>query len=217
MAAARGGVGVRLETLEPRWELIIVAAAGPSLTEDVAKICRGHPTIAIKQAALRMPWASAVYACNAWQWQTWGGFSGFEGERWSLYHPTLDRKDWVVKEYGLRLVRGEANWVTPFSTDPSIVHYGKCSGFAAIGFAIHWLWKPGRIVLVGYDFREVNGRKYWNGPHPRGNAGGQFQSYMPCFEEAAKHLPEGVDIVNATPDSVLRCFPPMDLAEAVRC
>src|SRR5690606_2307666 len=131
------------------------------LTREVAEVCRDYPTIAIKQAALRIPWATVMYACNAWQWELWNGFPEFEGERWSCHHRN-DRKDWVVDRFGLRLVRGEGIGATRFSTDPAVVHGGKCSGFAARGFAIHWLRKPGRIVMVGFDFQEVKGQQYWN-------------------------------------------------------
>src|SRR5690606_38970711 len=107
MAAARGGVDARLEVLTPRWDgPIIVAAPGPSLTREVAEVCRDYPTIAIKQAALRIPWATVMYACNAWQWEMWNGFPQFEGERWSCHHRN-DRKDWIADRFGLRLVRGE--------------------------------------------------------------------------------------------------------------
>lgn len=208
------GKGLKLETLAPRWPLIIVAAPGPSLTEQVAELCRGYPTIAIKQAALRIPHAAAMYACNAWMWDLWAGFPKFEGERWSLHH-RLDRKDWLVDQYRLRLVRGEGMNLGRFSEDPSIVHYGMCSGFVALGFAIHWLIKPSRIVMVGFDFRTVAGRQYWNGPHPKGRQGGQFQAYARCFEEAAKQLPKGVEILNCTPKSALKAFPHMDLEQAL--
>jgi hypothetical protein len=216
MATACRSVEDQLETLAPRWDLIIVAAAGPSLTREVAEACSKYPTIAIKQAALLMPWASVVYVCNAWQWQVWRGFPGFKGERWSLYHPTLDDKSWIAKQYDLRLVRGDGVRAGRFSTDPSVVNYGMCSGFVGVGLAIHWLRKPGRIVLVGFDFREVNGRLYWNGQHPNGRGGGQFHTYMPQFEEAAKCLPQGVEIINATPGSALECFPFVDLEDACR-
>ena len=209
------GKGLRLETLQPRWPLIIVAAPGPSLTEEVAETCRGIPIIAIKQAALRIPWATAMYACNAWMWDLWGGFPKFEGERWSLHH-RLDRKDWLVDQYRLRLVRGGGMNLGRFSDDPSVVNYGMCSGFATVGIAIHWLKRPGRILLVGFDFRMVGTRQYWNGPHPKGRQGGQFQAYARCFEEAAKQMPQGVEIINATPKSALACFPMMPLEQALK-
>lgn len=214
MASARGGV--KLETLEPRWPLIIVAAPGPSLTEEVAEVCRPYPCIAIKQAALpgRMPWANVCYCCNSWQWQQWGGLPQFQGERWSLHH-RLDRKNWVADEYGLRLVRGEGIRAERFSTDPSVINYGLCSGFVGLGFAIHWLRRPGKILMVGFDFRSIKGRDYWNGLHPQGRSR-QFHSYMRSFEAASEHLPPGVQIFNCTPGSALKCFPFADLQEAFK-
>jgi hypothetical protein len=208
---------INLETLEPRWAgPIIVAAPGPSLTREVAEQCRGYPVICIKWAALRMPWASVVYACHQWQWDDYQGYPGFQGERWSCHHRSIDNKIAAAQRWRLRLVAGDGVRATRFSEDPSVVHYGLCSGFAALGFAIHWLRRPGRIAMVGFDFQGEGKRKYFNGEHPRGpQVGGKFDHYRPMFEAAAKHLPEGVEIVNATPESALKCFPQMSLESAL--
>ena len=208
-----------LESLRPRWDgPIIVAAPGPSLTEEVAEQCRGHHVICIKWAALRIPWADVLYACNQWHWDEANGFPSFQGERWSCHHDRIDNKRAAAEWWGIRLVRGDRIVPPRFSTNPSVIYYGNCSGFQGLGFAVHWLRRPGRIVMVGYDFRGEGKEKYFLGEHPKGpSCGGKFVTYRPSFESAAKQLPEGIEIVNATPGSALKCFPMMNLADALRC
>jgi hypothetical protein len=203
--------------LTPRWDgPIIVAAPGPSLTEQVAEACRGYPVICIKQASLRMPWASVVYAADKWQWDLWAGFPKFKGERWSCHNDHIDNKAAAAQIYKLRLVRGDGKGAKEFSTNPKVVNYGNCSGFASLGFAIHWLKKPGDIIMVGFDFRGEGSGRYFNGYHlTNPQARGQFESYRPHFESAATKLPEGVRIINATAKSQLKCFPMMPLEQAL--
>ena len=89
---------------------------------------------------------------------------------------------------------------------------GTALGFKRSGLPSTGCEKPGRIVLVGFDFRGG----YFFGSHPRGaQLANQIPQYMPFFEKAAKSLPEGVEIVNATPNSALECFPMMGLSQAL--
>lgn len=210
---ATAGGGIECETLLPRWDgPIIVAATGESLTKEVAEQCRGYRTIVVKQAALRMPWADALYNCESYIWDRYDGFKTFQGERWSAHNKSIDYKLHVAERHGLRLVCGERVVEGGFASDPSVIYYANNAGFQAIGMAIHWLRKPGRIVLVGFD---MSGR-YFYGHHPKGpQAGQQFSTFIPHFEKAARMLPEGVEIVNATPGSGLKCFPMMSLEQAL--
>ena len=200
------------ETLEPRWDgPVIVAATGLSLTKEVAEQCRGYHTVAIKQAVLLMPWADVLFACDQHHWDHYNGYPKFQGEKWSSHHPKYDYKLAAKDQYKLRLVRGEMGNV--YSSDPSIIHFGRNTGFAAINAAIHWLRKPGRIVLIGLDF----GGGYFYGQHPRGLHHDQFkwQQDMVPYEEAARSLPAGVEIVNCSPISRLRAYPMMTLEKAL--
>lgn len=206
------------EKLEPRWDgPVIIAATGESLTKHVAGICMesGRPIIAIKQACLRLPTADVLYACDEHHWEKYQGYPDFRGERWSTHgSPSHDNKMGIAAKYGLRLVRGThgppGTTCKTFSTDPRVIHYGNSAGFQALGFAVHWLRKPGRIVLVGLDMRGG----YFFGDHPRGKQMARFNDYLPFFNEVAKQLPEGVEIVLGTP-SALTCFPEMSLSEAL--
>lgn len=203
-----------LEVLQPRWDgPIIVAATGKSLTKEVAEACMasGRPIIAIKQAVLRLPTADVLYACDAHHWDAYQGYPQFKGERWSTHGKEhYDNKLAIAKKYRVRLVHGRHG--KSFSSDPAVIHYGNNTGLQAIGLAIHWMRKPGRIVLVGLDLRGG----YFFGRHPRwGTNDPPLGSYARYYEEAAKALPEGIEIINASPISSLRCFKMVGLNEAL--
>jgi hypothetical protein len=202
------------EVLEPRWEgLCVVAATGTSLTKSVAATCResGYPIIAVKQAWRRFPDAPVLYSLDSYWWHHYKGVPEFEGEKWAAHDRTYSPKLDVAKLYGLRLVRGDMQ--RGFSTDPSLIHYGRNTGFQAMNMAIHWLRGPKkRIVLVGFDMQGG----YFFGDHPKGpNQGRHWPTFTLEFEYAAKNLPKGVEIVNTTLDSKLPIFPKMELEKAL--
>lgn len=200
------------ETLEPRWDSpCIVAATGQSLSKKVAEACRGYPTIVVKQAWMRLPWADVLYACDAYWWQLYQGAKKFEGERWSSHDPSMNPKLDAAKTWKLRLVRGDQR--EGFSTDPRVIYYGQNAGYQAIGMALHWLKGPRKtVVLIGFDMHGG----YFFGDHPKGKQhGGRFHSFLPHYEKAAKILPEGVEIINCSQGSLLKCFGPIRQLEDV--
>jgi hypothetical protein len=197
---------------------VVVAATGPSLTRDIASACEGIPVIAVNDAYRLFPSAELLYACDAAWWRQHGGCPEFMGEKWSS-HGGADHNDkrTAAREYGLRLVQGRAE--PGFSFDPSLIHYGDNSGFQAVNVAGHKIGWRGRIALVGFDMRQVGGRRHFFGDHPRGltNTTKGYGLWPAKFAAAAKTLPETIEIINCTPGSAITCFPMMELADAVRC
>jgi hypothetical protein len=202
------------ETLIPRWDgICIVAATGMSLTKEVAAVCieSGHPIIAVKQAWRRFTEAEVLYNLDDYWWRMYKGVPEFKGEKWTAHDPSLSPKLEAVKTYNLRVVRGALE--SGFSTDPSLIHYGRSSGYQAINLALHWLRGPSkRVVLVGFDMQGG----YFYGVHPKGaNHGNHWHHFIMLFEEAAKRLPDGVEIINATQGSLMKCFPIRPLEQAL--
>jgi len=68
-----------------------------------------------------------------------------------------------------------------------------------------------RIVLLGYDCQKTNGKAHWHGNHPRGlgNAS-KIENWGAKFEELAKDY-KHIEIINASRETALTCFPKMDL------
>lgn len=178
----------------------------------MAERCRRENVIAVNDAYRLFPEAIALYACDAKWWRVHDGCPGFQGEKWSSHDDKNNSKYEIAADYGVRLVRGFPG--EGLSFDPSVIHYGSNSGFQALNLAI--LWGASKIILVGYDMRCANGKRHFFGDHsgPLSNAS-RYETFLPAFETAAKQMPEDVRIINATPGSALKCFPMMDLDDAL--
>lgn len=205
---------MRLVSADRRWSgRCIVAASGPSLTEEVAALCRGERVIAVNDAYRLLPWADVTYACDkAW----WGihRLNVLAGEKWTSHglSPKNDKRD-VADQWGLRVIAGEDR--PGFSVDPARIHYASNSGFQAVNLAI--LFGADPIVLVGFDMRHVDGKSHFFGNHKaplRDHA--QFGVWRSKFAKAAEKLGGSPKIINCTPQSALTCFPSMPLAEALQ-
>ena len=197
---------------------VIVAASGPSLTKDVAWACRTarwfgpYRIVAVSDAYRLLPLADILYSCDSFWWDKHDGVKEFKGEKWSSQGDDKshndDKRDCADK-HGLRLVRGRAG--AGFSTDQSYINYGSNSGFQAVNLAL--LKGATKIVLVGFDMRVVNNKTHFFGSHPPGlRDNTQFQGFIKAFEQTKPTVP----IINATPGSALKCFPMMELSEALK-
>jgi len=197
----------------PRWHdgrTVIVAAPGPSLTQEVAERCRNHTVLAIKEAYQQIPWAEVLYGCDEKFWKRTNGCPDFQGERWSSHDNNSNHKLAAARDYGVKLCNGRGG--LRFSLDPITIHYSKDSGFQAINLAL--LFGATRLVLVGFDMRLVGGKRYFFGNDPR-RLLTKYNEVAEKFAMAARHLPPHIKIINSTPDSALKCFPRMDLNDAL--
>jgi hypothetical protein len=207
---------VELQRIEKRWSgHCIVAAPGPSLTPEVAEACRGERVIAVSDAYRLLPWADVLYSCGADWWIERDGCPDFAGEKWSSHglDPEND-KTIAADRYGLSVVAGEQR--PGFSADPAVIHYGSNSGFQAVNLA--YLWGAEEVVLIGFDMHAVDGRGHFFGNHapPLRTGDAPFPLFIAAFEEAARMMPPGLRILNATLGSALTCFEMVDLGEALR-
>lgn len=197
-----------------RWngETVFVAATGPSLTPTAADLLLGKRVIAVNDAYKQIPSADVLYACDSKWWEVHNGCPFFSGERWSTHEKGgSNDKTAVAKKFGVNIVPGRSG--SKFRTD-SVIAYGGNSGFQAVGLAI--LFGAARIVLVGFDMREVAGKRHFFGDHPKPlRNGSAFHSWVQKFTEASRSVPQGVKIVNATTGSAIKCFPFVNLAEEV--
>lgn len=209
----RTSAGARLRRISPRFDACIVAASGPSLSEEVAAACRGFPVIAVSDAYKRFPWANILYSCDERWWTHHKGCSDFRGEKWSSHTPNSrnrhNDKIAAAERFGLNLVAGEDR--DGFSLDPDLIHYGSNSGFQAVNLAL-LMTRRHRVALVGFDMHGTH--FFGTHPSPLRNTG-NFSSFIKRFERAAKMLPDGVEIINATPGSALTCFERLPLADAL--
>lgn len=211
-----------LQKTSRRWSdgFCIVAGSGPSLTPQIAEFCRAHHVVAVNDAYRLLPLAEVLYACDGEWWRVHDGCREFAGERWSSHgNAAHNDKRSTADRFGLNLIRGAD--LPGFSLDPALLHYGEMGGYQAVNLAGHFLGWIGRIALVGFDLQPVEGRRHFFGDHPaplRSTVSGPSGAYAKCiraFELAATLLPPGIQIVNCTQGSALRCFPMMDVADAL--
>lgn len=199
---------------------VIVAASGPSLSDEVAWECRkarwfrDWRIVAVNDAWRKLQRADVLYACDAGWWKIHNGAPEFAGERWTTAEgnssSASNYKGDLPAEWRLNLVRGKH--ACTFSRDPFVIHYGRNSGFQAINLAI--LRGATRVVLVGFDMRRVDGKAHFFGEHPDGLCRNtKYENFVSAFDQAAKECK--VPIYNATPGSALKCWPKVDLVEVL--
>jgi len=163
--------------------------------------------MAVGDAYRLFPAAHWLYHCDAAWWDVHHGCPDFTGEKWSSTGDGND-KTAAAKRHGLKLIAGRHR--EGFCLAPGIIHYGSNSGFQAINLALQFGCR--RLVLVGFDMT----RGHFFGEHPqpliRNN---DYRRFVPHFKRAAEMLPQGTEIINATPGSALTCFPYRPLSEMV--
>lgn len=95
------------------------------------------------------------------------------------------------------------------------IHHGLNSGYQTINLAYHF--GVSRIVLLGYDMQHTGGKRHWFGDHPKSltNADG-IHNWVAGFSRLAKDLhQDGIDVINASPETALKCFKRQPLEEIV--
>ena len=196
----------------------MVAASGPSLTQEVADLCCGVRLIVVNDAYRLMPWADVLYAADSQWWKVHEGCPGFVGERWMTYVGKLgESRKVLAAQHKINIILGVRE--SRFSTDPSRICLGKPgsgnSGFQAVNLA--GLFGVKRIVLCGFDMRAVDGRQHFFGSHPKSlNPNQNFLAWVASFREAIQTKRQDLEIINATPGSALSFLPFMDLQEALQ-
>lgn len=189
--------------------VIAILASGPSLARwqiDHA-VARADRVIAINTTALSVPEPAICYAAD--------------GAWWKVYHDAIARlghEGWTTDEaaardYGLRYIPSRVG--RGLCREPFVLHQGMHSGFQAIQLAVHLGAR--RILLAGYDMQWSGGAPHHHGHHPSplrqpdGIAG--WLKFYPAL--AADLAAEGIEVVNATIETALTCFPRADLRDAL--
>lgn len=199
--------------VEPEWkgETAAILASGPSLTREQCEAVRGKcRVIAVNNQGIdtdcdgvrvpaMAPWADILYAADA-KW-------------WRHYH------DRALKFAGRKVtVRATLPWPEVYSLTQSIDRpsYDARPGYIVSGGnsgyqALHLVVQLGatRVLLLGFDMKEGrNGRRHWFGNHPgKLNSRSSYTTWRSAFEKFSRVLDHmGIQVINCTPDSALKCF-----------
>lgn len=208
------------------WHTVAVVASGPSLdAAQAATIAAARDdgrcrVIVINETWRMVPTADALYAADAAWWSLRIGDvrRDFKGELWTQQEglirlPGSKREPWsdVAGRLGINVIRSVAG--AGICPEPDAVYRGGNSGHQAIGLAV--LFGARRIVLCGFDMMRHAGKSHWHGDHV-GLANGNPASFIQHFDKLAPELAQaGIECVNASAVTALKCFPRASLAEAL--
>jgi hypothetical protein len=185
--------------LGKRWdgETVVIFGSGPSLTQEDIEAAKSLDAryIAINDTYKLANFADVLYGCDYKWWNHHFEDIVFAGEMW-----TQDIH--ARREFGLNWVLGKAK----AGLGKDCVHFGSHSGYQAINLA--YLWGAKRIILLGYDCRSIGGKAHWFGQHAAGlNQQQGFITWLTHYQQLADDLSaEGVEVINATPESAINVF-----------
>jgi len=183
--------------------LAVIIACGPSLTQDQVDAVRGKAKVyVINNAYTLAPWADVLYACDDSWWRHYK--PEFAGEKWTL-------SDKAAAEFDLNLI-GRAGSVL-FSTVEGKIATGYNSGFQALNLA--YVQGARKAILLGFDYKNP-------GVHFFGRHSGSLDRalnmhrWIRAMHDAAPAMKAaGYEVINASPDSAIKCFPQMSIEDAL--
>jgi hypothetical protein len=182
-------------------QTVAVLASGPSMTPRVAAAVRSIPTIVINDTFRLAPWAALLYAADAAWWQANPDALAFAGLK-----VTVDSVP------GVESLSNSGS--TGFDPNPHCIRTGSNSGYQGVHIAAQA--GAARILLCGFDMSAAKGA-HWFGPHGDGLVNTTPETYarfIRRFDELKVALDaRGVECLNCTPGSALKCFPFADLAD----
>ena len=206
-------------------ETAIICATGPSITPDVVRLAHkakkeGKARLFGMNRAFSVFDLDLLHGCNTAFWEHyWPEVKDLPCDKWTT-RPELEGK-----LPGLNYI--EERWEDCLSTDSSYITAHHGSSAQTMGLALHY--GITRMLLVGFDMRfggKINDRSYteprhffgeddltkkhWPRTDPNGDLGGLLREFETINPERL-----GVDIINCTPNSAMKCFPMMEVEDAL--
>jgi hypothetical protein len=197
--------------LLPNGGTVLVTGSGPSLNQADVDYARAHVdlTIVVNSSYKFAPDATALYAADAkwWGWHKGCLSSHSVGtEKYPAFTGKLkyclSRTPWYPEVQLLR--RGTQHGLM---LDPGKVALGHNGVYQSINVAVHF--GATRIVLLGVDMKG----RHFHGEHPDRTVP-PFSVCLARFAGLVQPLADaGVEVVNCTPGSALKCFPMASLED----
>lgn len=179
------------------------------MTQGVASLVAssGASSVVINNTFQLAPWADMLYGADS-DWWTYHAQTAlkFAGLKVTAHASVPFRQVMELRTTGKE----------GFDPDPSAVRTGGNGGATAVHIAAHA--GAARILLCGFDMRGAG--QHWHGEHPaplRSTAEHTYRNWIRRFGVLAAELKtRGIEVINCTPGSALRCCPFMELGEALR-
>lgn len=207
---------------------IIVTGTGPSITNESIELVNearaaGLVKVFGSNRAYQIFDVDLMHGCNKEFWEYWYEHDPELKNRPFLKYTT--RPELEGKYPGLEYIKEE--WIDGLSRDPTYIAAHHGTGPQAVNLA--YLFGAARILLIGWDMRfpgkvdnktykqprryfgeDALTKKHW----PRTGADGALDGLI---NEMKTINPKdyGIEIINCTPGSAMRCFPMMDLSDAL--
>lgn len=184
-----------------------VLGGGPSLAKLDIERLRGERVIAVNNAYQLARWIDVMYFMD----KVWFGWHQDELLKW----PGIK----VCCAVGL----GHIRWLRCLEMGkrgglddrPTHLCRGSNSGCGGVGLAAKFGVK--KIILLGYDMQAIKGRHNYHKDHKRKVPNNIYQTqFVRSFDILKKSLDEqGIEVINATPGSLLDTFPIVDPEEVL--
>ena len=154
------------------------------------------------------PWADVLYAADHQFWKVYRGdiFQKFKGELWTVSEQSREM-------FGLYWIHHDTS--NGYSKQADSITGGGNSGHQALHLAA--LFGAKKIILIGYDMQRTGGKEHWHGKHEGGlHNGAGFVNWIHRMKYLADDLAEmGVEVINASRVSALKCFPRATIEEVL--
>ena len=206
-------------------ETAIVSGTGPSLTPEVIATCNqarkeGRVKIFAANRAIDVMDADVFHACN---WQFYEAY--YEGLKDKPCDKWTTRPELEGKYEGVNYI--EERWEPGLSKDPSYIHAHHGTGPQLVNIA--YLYGCTRLLLVGWDMRYLGKtgpntyarRRYLDedpltlNHWPRSGPNGEMEGLIREMN-TIKPADYGIEIINCSPGSAMKCFQMGDLNEEIR-
>ena len=192
-------------------DTVIIIGGGPSLTGFDARQLDGRRVIAVNCAFRLGQFDVMFYGDPQWPELYGKGLDDFGGLKVTVREEHLGRP-------GIKVLFREAH-AMGLSRKPAVLHWNLSSGACAINLAT--LLGAGKIILLGFDMRQVDGRNnyhrdymYKDGTHA---SVGNYEAMRNRFPAIARDLEKmNIPCINACPDSEIECFSKCAIEEALR-
>lgn len=203
-----------------------ILASGPSMTREIAQLVRGRvravavnnqaiPTICDGQLVPAFaPWADVLYAADRLWWKmNEAAAVAFPGLKVTIEDASPLRR--YFRHEAVHVLQNSGT--SGYEDRPTHMRTGRNSGYQAVHLAAKF--GATRILLCGFDMQEgANGRAHWFGDHQyRPQFASPYHLFMREFERGAPEFAKrGIEIINCTPGSALKCFPYQPIEDAIR-
>lgn len=192
-----------------------ILGGGPSLEDVDLRLLEGKRVIAVNNAYELGDWDVMLFGDCAWM--RYKGQAGRPHKECLLQWAGLKVHSCAGGEKipGVK-VMPRFHKMTGICRNPRKLSWNFNAGLCAVNLAYHFGVK--RIVLLGFDMRQVEGKHNWHMDHP--HSGRKSYNPWPRFLEKspdiARDLKElGIECLNATPGTALEEFPVVALGEVL--